>query len=196
EAEDDQGAERGHRSVPQGRRPALTTLGPGPDRLRALGLGVGGGLGGRHGRSLCPVPRSLTNRAAAARPVGSIRQMERMELFGDADRGAAGVRKIALARLAGEIARSAAAIGRVAVEGEVVRPTRHPGGIYFTLKDRAAQVPVRCPAKVVHRCRAVAGERVQVTGSLTWLSDRGLLQLVAEEVVPVGAGAIAALLAE
>ena len=122
--------------------------------------------------------------------------MERMQLFGERDAGVAGVRKIALARLAGEIARSTAAIGRIAVEGEVVRPTRHPGGTYFTLKDRAAQMPVRCPAKVAHRCRAVAGERVQVTGSLTWLSDRGLLQLVAEEVVPVGAGAIAALLAE
>jgi exodeoxyribonuclease VII large subunit len=108
----------------------------------------------------------------------------------------AAVRRVSLVRLAGEIARSAAALGRFAVEGEVVRPTSHPGGIYFTLKDRAAQLPVRCPAARLARCRAVTGERVLVTGSLTWLNDRGVLQLVAEEVVPVGAGAIAALLTE
>jgi len=116
-----------------------------------------------------------------------------MTLFNDEP---AEVRRVSLVRLAGEIARSAAAIGRFAVEGEVVRPTNHPGGTYFTLKDRAAQLPVRCPANRLSRCRAVAGERVQVTGSLAWLNDRGQLQLVAEEVVPVGAGAIAALLTE
>lgn len=107
-----------------------------------------------------------------------------------------GVRRVTLARLAGEIARSISGIGRIAVEGEVVRPTRHPGGTYFTLKDRASQLPVRCPATRVDRCRTVAGERVLVTGALVWLNDRGQLQLVAEEVVPVGAGAIASMLGE
>ena len=116
-----------------------------------------------------------------------------MTLFSDEP---VAVRRVSLVRLAGEIARSAAAIGRIAVEGEVVRPTNHPGGTYFTLKDRAAQLPVRCPASRLARCRAVAGERVLVTGSLAWLNDRGQLQLVADEVVPVGAGAIAALLTE
>lgn len=120
--------------------------------------------------------------------------METTQLF---DREAAGgVRRVTLNRLAAEIARAAAGIGRIAVEGEVVRPTRHPGGTYFTLKDRAAQLPIRCPARNSSRCRTVAGERVLVTGTLTWLNDRGQLQMVAEEVVPVGEGAIAALLAE
>jgi exodeoxyribonuclease VII large subunit len=107
-----------------------------------------------------------------------------------------GVRRLSLVRLSGEIARSVAGIGRVAVEGEVVRPSSHPGGTYFTLRDRTAQVSVRCPAARLARCRVVAGERVLVTAAPVWLNDRGQLQLVAEEVSPVGAGAIAALLAE
>jgi exodeoxyribonuclease VII large subunit len=108
----------------------------------------------------------------------------------------AGVRRVSLVRLSGEIARAAAGIGRVAVEGEIVRPSSHPGGTYFTLRDRVAQLSVRCPANRLARCRVVAGERVVVTGSLAWMNDRGQLQLVAEEVSPVGAGAIAALLDE
>jgi exodeoxyribonuclease VII large subunit len=107
-----------------------------------------------------------------------------------------GPRRLSLVKLSGEIARSLAGIGRVAVEGEVVRPTQHPGGTYFTLKDRAAQLSVRCPAARLARCRVVAGERVVVTGTVHWLNERGQLQLVAEEVAPVGAGAIAALLEE
>lgn len=106
------------------------------------------------------------------------------------------VRRVSLVKLSGEIARAAAGIGRIAVEGEIVRPSRHPGGTYFTLRDRAAQLSVRCPATRLARCRVVAGERVVVTGSLGWMNERGQLQLVAEEVSPVGAGAIAALLEE
>lgn len=105
-------------------------------------------------------------------------------------------RRVSLVRLSGELGRAAAAVGRIAVEGEAVRPSQHPGGVYFTLRDRAAQVTVRCPGNRLARCHVRAGERVLVTGSLQWLTDRGQLQLVAEEVVPVGAGAIAALVAE
>lgn len=105
-------------------------------------------------------------------------------------------RRVSLVRLSAELGRAAAAVGRVAVEGEAVRPSQHPGGVYFTLRDRAAQVSVRCPASRLARCHVTAGERVLVTGSLQWLTDRGQLQLVAEEVVPVGAGAIAALVEE
>ena len=118
--------------------------------------------------------------------------MDALPLF-DAD---AGPRRVSLVRLSGEIARAAATIGRVAVEGEVVKPSQHPGGTYFTLRDRAAQLSVRCPAARLARCRVVAGERVVVTGSPVWINERGQLQLVAEEVSPVGAGAIAALLEE
>jgi exodeoxyribonuclease VII large subunit len=102
-----------------------------------------------------------------------------------------------LVRLAGEIARSLADIGRVAVEGEVYRPqTYRAGRTYFTLRDRAAQMPVSFSARVARRCRAVDGERVLVVGALVWGNDRGQLVLEADEVVPIGEGAVAAMIAE
>ncbi|MGH9104520.1 MAG: exodeoxyribonuclease VII large subunit, partial [Acidimicrobiales bacterium] len=106
-------------------------------------------------------------------------------------------RRLTLVRLAGEIARSLSGIGRVAVEGEVHRPKASRGGwVYFTLRDRAAQLPVACPARHARRCRAVDGERVLVVGALVWGNDRGQLVLEAEEVTPVGEGAVAAMIAE
>ncbi|MGH9127772.1 MAG: exodeoxyribonuclease VII large subunit [Acidimicrobiales bacterium] len=107
------------------------------------------------------------------------------------------VRRVSLVRLSAEIGRSAAGMGRVLTEGEVVKPTVRPSGtIYFTLRDRSAQLSVVCPASRARRCRVVHGERVGVTGTLQWSVDRGQLSLSAEEVAPVGAGAIAAALAE
>lgn len=107
------------------------------------------------------------------------------------------VRRLSLVRLSGEIARSLAAISRIAVEGEVHRPSGRPGGrIWFTLRDRAAQITVTCPAARARNCRVVVGERVCVTGRLVYANDRGQVQLEAEEVVPVGAGAIAAAIVE
>jgi exodeoxyribonuclease VII large subunit len=106
-------------------------------------------------------------------------------------------RKVSLTRLAGEVARAVGAIGKVAVEGEVVKPWFGGNGlVMFTLKDRNAVVTVRCPAGRRARCRVVAGERVQVTGRPEWVPERGQLQLLADEVVPVGEGAIAAMIAE
>ncbi len=106
-------------------------------------------------------------------------------------------RPVTLVRLSGEIARFAAASGLLAVEGEVHRPTVSRGGwVFFTLRDRAAQVDVKVPRSNVARARTVAGERVLVTGALEWSADRGQLHLRADEVVPVGAGAIAAAIAE
>ena len=102
-----------------------------------------------------------------------------------------------LVRLSGEIARSLVGIGRIAVEGEVYRPTRSRGGwLFFTLRDRAAQIDVKLPAGAAARSRVVAGERVSVVATLQWSNDRGQLGLLAEQVLPVGAGAIAALIAE
>lgn len=106
-------------------------------------------------------------------------------------------RKVSLTRLAGELARAVVGIGKIAVEGEVVNPWRgRGGGMGFTLKDRASVVAVRCPASRASRCRVVAGERVLVTGQPEWVPERGQVTLVAEEVAPVGEGAIAAMLAE
>jgi exodeoxyribonuclease VII large subunit len=106
-------------------------------------------------------------------------------------------RRVSLVRLSAEIARSLADLGRIAVEGEVHRPQRGASGrIWFTLRDRASQLRVTCPSSRASRCRAVAGERVCVTGALNYVNDRGELQLVAEEVAPVGAGAIAAAIAD
>jgi exodeoxyribonuclease VII large subunit len=106
-------------------------------------------------------------------------------------------RTVTLVRLAAEIARSVAAVGRVSVEGEVHRPSRSAAGrVYFTLRDRAAQITVMCPRARARRCRAVAGERVNVVGVLTWVNERGELLLVAEEVTPVGDGAVAAMVAD
>ena len=77
------------------------------------------------------------------------------------------------------------------------RPQKSRGGwTFFTLRDRAAQMPVVCPARHSRRCRAVGGERVLVLGSLVWGNDRGQLVLEAEEVTPVGEGAVAAMMAE
>jgi len=106
-------------------------------------------------------------------------------------------RRLSLNRLSSELARALGSIGRIAVEGEVHRPSRRPGGrVYFTLKDRAAQIDVTVPAGRVRWSRTVAGERVLVTGTLEWANNWGRIQLVAEEVVPVGAGAVAAMIAE
>jgi exodeoxyribonuclease VII large subunit len=116
------------------------------------------------------------------------------ELFADADRVP---RRISLVRLSSDIARTLAGIGRVTVEGEVHDPRTRPGGpVFFTLRDRAAQLRVFCPARRVPHCRTVAGERVAVTGTVQFNNQRGLLQLVADEVVPVGAGAVAAAIEE
>jgi exodeoxyribonuclease VII large subunit len=106
-------------------------------------------------------------------------------------------RRVTLVRLAGEVARALGGVGRIAVEGEVHRPTTSRGGwVFFTLRDRAAQIDVKVPSGQAHRCRVVHGERVCVVGVLQWANDRGQVHLVAEEVTPVGEGAIAELIAE
>jgi exodeoxyribonuclease VII large subunit len=113
------------------------------------------------------------------------------------DQASRAPRQVTLVRLSGEIARSLGGVGRIAVEGEVYRPTTSRGGwVFFTLRDRAAQIEVKVPAPAARRSRIVAGERVSVVGSLQWANDRGQVHVAAEEVTPVGAGAIAALIIE
>ena len=102
-----------------------------------------------------------------------------------------------MVRLAAEIARAVVAVGKVSVEGEVHRPNRRANGrVFFTLRDRAAQLSVTVPPAKLARCRVVAGERVLVSGTLSWFTDWGQLLFVADEVTPVGEGAVAAAIAE
>ena len=103
------------------------------------------------------------------------------------------VRQVTLTRLSGEVARRLAPIGRIAVPGEVHQPKSYRSGTFFQLKDRVAAVTVRVPAAALRRSRVVHGERVLVTGRLDWQADRGSVQLLAEEVVPLGEGAVAAM---
>ena len=103
------------------------------------------------------------------------------------------VRQVTLTRLSGEVARLLAPIGRIAVPGEVHQPKAYRSATYFTLKDRVASVTVRVPASALRRSRVVHGERALVTGRLEWQADRGTVQLLAEEVVPIGEGAVAAM---
>ena len=120
-----------------------------------------------------------------------------MSLFDQPASGPAPPRVISLVRLAGQVARAFSEIGRVTVEGEVVNPKTYGGGrTWFTLKDRNAQLTVSVPGSRSRYCRVVNGERVAVTGTVTFFPERGQVQLVAEEVTPVGAGAISAMLAE
>lgn len=114
-----------------------------------------------------------------------------MELFPET----AAVRRVSLVKLAGEIARAAAGVGKVAVEGEVVKPKVYGGrSAFFTLRDRASQMTVRVAPGRLDRCHLAEGERSLVTGSLEYATERGELRLLAEEVIPVGEGAIAVLL--
>jgi exodeoxyribonuclease VII large subunit len=107
------------------------------------------------------------------------------------------VRHISLVKLAGEVARAVAEVGKVVVEGEVSRPTTSGANrTYFVLKDRGVQFNVVVPSTRQTFCRVKNGERVAVTGQLEFVVDRGQFQLVAVEVVPVGHGAIAAMIAE
>jgi exodeoxyribonuclease VII large subunit len=106
-------------------------------------------------------------------------------------------RRVSLIKLSGEIARAVATFGRVAVEGEVYQPrTLRSGTMFFTLRDRAAQIRVVVPGRRAARSRVVAGERVEVVGSVRWDNEYGQLQVEADEVAPVGEGAIAALVAQ
>ncbi len=115
------------------------------------------------------------------------------DLFDHGD-GASPARPLSLVRLSSELARSFAAIGRVSTEGEVTKPYVRGGRIWFELRDRAALIRVHCPASAARRSRVVEGERVRVTGRIEWRASTGTLQLLAEEVMPTGEGAIAAMI--
>jgi exodeoxyribonuclease VII large subunit len=83
--------------------------------------------------------------------------------------------------------------GDVWVEGEISNFRAHDSGhLYFTLKDKSAQIRVvmfRSAARLL-RFRPEDGLQVVVRGRVTVYEDRGELQLSAEYVEPKGAGAL------
>ena len=83
--------------------------------------------------------------------------------------------------------------GDVWVEGEISNFRAHDSGhLYFTLKDRNAQIRVvmfRSAARLL-RFRPEDGLQVVVRGRVTIYEDRGELQISAEYVEPKGAGAL------
>jgi len=83
--------------------------------------------------------------------------------------------------------------GDVWVEGEISNFRAHDSGhLYFTLKDRNAQIRVvmfRSSAKLL-RFRPEDGLQVVVRGRVTIYEDRGELQISAEYIEPKGAGAL------
>src|SRR5271168_399713 len=83
--------------------------------------------------------------------------------------------------------------GDVWVEGEISNFRAHDSGhLYFTLKDRNAQIRVvmfRSAARLL-RFRPEDGLQVVVRGRVTIYEDRGELQISAEYVEPKGTGAL------
>ncbi len=81
--------------------------------------------------------------------------------------------------------------GRVWVEGEIADCTTSQGNIYFTLKDRGAQLPAvlwRTDAARL-RFKLTTGLHVLVKGRLSVYVPRGRYQLLADSIEPMGAGA-------
>src|ERR1700733_9437021 len=83
--------------------------------------------------------------------------------------------------------------GDIWVEGEISNFRAHESGhLYFTLKDRNAQIRAamfRSSARLL-RFRPEDGLQVVVRGRVTIYEDRGELQVSAEYVEPKGAGAL------
>jgi len=85
---------------------------------------------------------------------------------------------------------------RVVVQGEITdwKPPGEAGHMYFKLKDSSAQIRIALFARTA---RALGfplenGLAVQVEGEITVYPQRGEMQLVAERILQVGAGALQA----
>jgi exodeoxyribonuclease VII large subunit len=100
-------------------------------------------------------------------------------------------RETSITRLCSELARAFGEIGRVIVQGEVnnakTQDTR-----FITLRDRSFEISVYIPANRAKYCRFRNGDVVAVAGKIELQPKRAQMQLVAFEMTPVGAGAIAA----
>ncbi len=107
------------------------------------------------------------------------------------------VRTVSLTRLYAEVGRALAVPGRVQVEGDVHdRRVTQQGAVWFTLRDRALDLPVLIAGGRARKSRIVDGERVSVVGRVTLQQRKLQIRMEAEEVLPVGEGAVAALLVQ
>lgn len=106
-------------------------------------------------------------------------------------------REMTVTGLHTELKRALNSLGVVRVAGEVHGVKQYPGGgTFLTLKDRAAQISVRVPPNRERWCRSVQGESVVVTGRMETFTRNGSLTLTASTIEPVGAGAVAAMIAQ
>ncbi len=101
------------------------------------------------------------------------------------------IRRMSLVALSSAIASSLSNFGVIAVEGEVSYQNRK-SITWFQIKDNSCEINVQVPTKVSKSSHIVHGEKVLVTGRLVYNNSRGVFYLRAQEVSPVGEGAILA----
>lgn len=93
-------------------------------------------------------------------------------------------------------------LGTVWVEGQITQLTRRPGSrvAFMVLRDPSAKVSlaVTCPADLAASTSPplAEGSRVVVHGRPRWYFERGSLSLAADDIRPVGIGALLARLDE
>jgi exodeoxyribonuclease VII large subunit len=104
------------------------------------------------------------------------------------------VKSLTVTRLHHEMKRALSGLGKVAVTGEVHDVRVQRSITYFMLKERASQVSVTVLQSKARWCHVVAGETVVVTGMVDTVQASGRLTFLADSVVPVGAGAVAAMI--
>lgn len=104
----------------------------------------------------------------------------------------AAFREVSLTKLCGELQRAFTAVGKIEVRGEVANRKTYGNMAFLTLRDRGQELQVVAPAARVKFCVCANGDHVSVAGKIELAKGKAQLQLTAYEIVPVGAGAIAA----
>ncbi len=105
---------------------------------------------------------------------------------------------IPVRRAAQLIAGWVARLGKIWVEGQITQVSRRPGTgvVFLTLRDAAAEISlsVTCPRRVFDAVQPPLpdGARVVVYAKPDFYVSRGVLSLAAEEIRPVGVGALLA----
>jgi exodeoxyribonuclease VII large subunit len=102
-----------------------------------------------------------------------------------------GPRRITVGKLVNDLIRLVSPLGKVHVIGEVNNLKWYGSTGFFNLKERSAEISVQIPAHKSKFCQAANGDSVVVTGCVEIQRKNGRLVLVAEQILPVGEGAIA-----